>query len=292
MRRFLSILLLTALAVPAFARGNHRNGGMSMSINDGDDPTACSDIRVTFDGDAVPMVGEQITAASGLSSLRVNGREHSGIRVSGWNGGTYSVLACKAAAPGVNGDAIRVSVNGNEVSASGPDEGNWVVYYLIRAPRGASLNLEASNGPIAIDGVDGDVTARVTNGPISVKESKGRIDVSATNGPLSITGGSGDVKARATNGPVSVSLSGTAWQGNLDASTQNGPVSVKLPRGYLSGVTVEATGNGPITCRADECRSMSRYDDENEESRRIQLGSGPTNVRVSTVNGPLSIRNN
>jgi DUF4097 and DUF4098 domain-containing protein YvlB len=125
-----------------------------------------------------------------------------------------------------------------------------------------------------------------------VKESSGTINARTTNGPVSVSGGSGQVKLDATNGPISVKLSGTSWDGNLDASTQNGPLSLKLPRGFRTGVLVQALGGGPITCRAAGCPDLraSRYDRHEDRPRRIELGSGPQNVRVSTVNGPVSVK--
>lgn len=292
MRRLLISTLLLILAVPAFAHGG-RHGGMNISISEDDwrDVVDCGQIRVTFDGDRVPMTTEEI-AVGNRGALKVRTDHNGGIRVTGWDGSGYSVKACKAVGPGVNPAEIRIN-NRDVLSVDGPEEGKWVVYFLVRAPRGASLDLEALNGPIGIAGVNGDVKARVTNGPISVKESSGKIDARAQNGPISLTGGSGEITLQAQNGPVSVKLDGTSWIGSLDASTKNGPVSLKIPRGFRSGVLVEQLGHGPISCRAEDCRKISLYsEDENDEGRvrRIELGSGPRTVRLSTVNGPVSVK--
>ena len=138
--------------------------------------------------------------------------------------------------------------------------------------------------------------ARTKNGPLSLRNLSGNIDATTNNGPISIDGGSGTMKAQATNGPLSVSLDGTSWNGELDASTKNGPVTLKLPRGYSSGVVIETSGRGPVSCRAEGCARFEalRSDDDhrrwNDEPRRIELGSGPTHVRLSTVNGPVTVR--
>lgn len=293
MRRLLFSTLFLLLALPAFAHGRH--GGMSISISDDDwrDIVDCDQIRVTFDGDRVPMTTEEI-AVGNRGPLKVRTDHNGGIRVTGWDGSGYSVKACKAVSPGVNPAEIRIN-NRDGLSVDGPDEGRWVVYFLVRAPRGASLDIEALNGPIGIAGVNGDVKARVTNGPISVKESSGKIDARAKNGPISLAGGSGEITLEAQNGPVSVKLEGTSFVGNLDASTQNGPVSLKIPRGFRSGVLVEQRGHGPISCRAEDCKKVSLYsdddDDDNDRVRKIELGSGPQTVRLSTVNGPVSVKN-
>lgn len=283
---FLSLLLV---AVSAAAHGG-RHRGVSISIDDDDDVVDCSDIRVRFDGERAQMIAEQIPFAG--RSLRLRNEQHGGIRVSGWEGSGYAVTACKAAAPGLDPNDIRVTISGDEVRGVGPDEDRWIIYYLVRAPRNASLDLFSTNGGIGVYGVTGTIAARAVNGPVSIKESSGTIDAATTNGPISFGGGSGTVKLEATNGPVSVKLHGAGWEGGgLDASTQNGPVSLKLPRGYRSGVVVESLGHGPVTCRAEGCEGIRtlrrRYDDE---PRRIELGSGPQTVRLTSVNGPVSVK--
>ncbi len=292
MRRLLFPTLLLLMALPAFAGRHHRGMNISISEDDWRDITDCGQISVRFDGERVPMSTEEI-AVGNRGTLRIRSDRNGGIRVSGWDGSGYSVKACKAISPDVNATDIRVTQSADEISATGPDEGQWVVYFLVRAPRGASLDLVSTNGPVGIAGVNGTINARVTNGPISVKESSGKIDARATNGPVSLHGGSGDVTLTAVNGPVSVKLEGDSWQGgNLEASTQNGPVSLKLPRGYRSGVVVEALGHGPLICKAEGCKQISLYSDDEDEdrTRRIELGSGPRVVHLSTVNGPVSIK--
>jgi hypothetical protein len=87
-----------------------------------------------------------------------------------------------------------------------------------------------------------------------------------------------------------VKLDGGSWVGgSLDAHSHNGPLSVKVPNDYRSGVIVESDGHGPMSCRAEACRQARRpWDDDSP--RRIELGSGPTAVRLSTENGPVSVR--
>jgi hypothetical protein len=295
MRRFLTLMgILLLVAAPALAGHGRFGRGTNISISDDDwrDLTDCSQIRVTFDGDRAVMTSEEI--AVGGNALRVRSSHHGGIRASGWEGSGYSVKACKAVDSGVDAAAVRVVRSGNELSVDGPDGERWVLYFIVRVPRGATLDLASTNGPIGIAGVNATVTANVKNGPVSVKDSSGKIDVRATNGPISLTGGSGDITMRATNGPLSVKLDGTAWNGTLEAETQNGPVTLKLPRGYRSGVVVESRGHGPVSCRAEDCKRISIYrdsdDDEDDEPRRLELGSGPQAVRLSTVNGPVSIK--
>ncbi|HET7434400.1 MAG TPA: hypothetical protein VFN10_06760 [Thermoanaerobaculia bacterium] len=289
MKRWLMAVAMLVVATGAFAgRGNS-----SVSIDFDDDSTSCDDGMVRFNNHRAAIAKEEVPVA-GLRTLNVRG-EHAGIRVTGTNSGTYKVTVCKAAALAADLNDVRVALRGNEITADGPNDGQWMIFYFIEMPRGADLNVDSQNGPVSIRGVDGSVVARATNGPLSVKDSRGHIDAKSVNGPISVSGSSGNVKLVTSNGPLAVRLDGARWEGgNLEASTTNGPLTLRIPRNYASGVTVEASGAGPISCHADACgdsRRMSRFDNDDDDSpRTIELGSGARNVRLSTVNGPLVIK--
>lgn len=292
MRRFILLLALLVSLTPAFARGHHNN----VSISSGDDEplTRCDQIHATFNDTRVPTI-EQDLGGTGSRSLHIDAARNGGIYVTGSSSSTFSVKACKVASPDVNVNRIRTGLRGDTTWVEGPEDEDWVVYFIVTAPQNASLQLSAHNGPISIRDVNGSITAQVENGPIGLKNDSGTIDAHSTNGPVSYAGNSGDVKLRATNGPVSVHLTGSSWlQGSLDAATQNGPLSLKLPAGYRSGVVAESDGHGPVSCRAEACRGAMRIhpsDDRDDDwPRRFEFGSGPTVIHLSTVNGPMSIK--
>ena len=290
MRKTLVTLSLLAMATAAFASSRH-NRGMSTTIDDDGGPVNdCSALRVTID-DRPALRAEEMVPVGNLRSLTIRAPQNGGIYVVGSASGGYEVRACKAAAFEEDLNQIRSRVSGNEVVTDGPGAGQWLVYYIVRAPRGASLDLESHNGPISIREVNGTVTANALNGPISVRESSGTFNVETTNGPISLDGGSGTAKLNAQNGPVTVKLRGTSWDGNIEAHTQNGPATLRIPSNFRSGVVVESDGHGPVSCRAAACREAKRTWDD-EDNRKIELGSGPTVVRMSTVNGPVSVREN
>ena len=132
------------------------------------------------------------------------------------------------------------------------------MHFIVRAPRGAGLDLEASNGPVSVRGISGAVVARAENGPLAFEDSTGRIQAetkngpislkdcsgtvqaNAVNGPVSVAGSGGDTNVSTQNGPISVRLSGSHWDGKLDARARNGPLSLSLPDGFASGVLVES----------------------------------------------------
>lgn len=257
----------------------------------------CTSSNFRWDGENA-HVEKQVIEAGSLRSLRAAVR-HAPIAVTGGSSNGYVIEVCKAAADPADLRAIRVTLDGNELRADGPDGSRWMVSYQIRMPNGGSIDVQADNGPISIKDVNGTVVARASNGPLALSNTSGSVEATTTNGPISVRGGSGDVKLRATNGPLAVTLEGDSWRnGSLEASTQNGPLSLRLPRNYSSGVVVESNGRGPVSCRAEGCEQFrARRDDDDfgghyrdHEPRRIELGSGAEAVRLSTVNGPITIK--
>lgn len=303
-------LVVTSLAVFALAASAQAGGGRNITYSADDDLDRhdCAALRITFDGEPAARAEVQRTfPASAIGTLQAHMPESSGIRVAGWDRGEWSFKTCKAAESAEMLDRIAVSVEGGTVGVRGPARGDWLVYLLVRAPRGAALDLEVDNGPVAVVGISGDVKARTTNGPlsfkdcggaiharaengpISLKRCGGRVDARAVNGPIDVWGERGNLQLRTENGPISVSLEGDSWEGGeLDARAVNGPLSLKIPDNYRSTVRVEASGHSPMSCRSDACRSARK--DWDEDAKWVEFGDGPPVVRLSTVNGPVSVK--
>jgi hypothetical protein len=281
MKRFLLAVAVVAVVLPAGA--GTRN--VTINVEDGEELTSCDQVRVRFDSGPGYRSEESLNVA-GVRSLKVTAARNGGIYVTGGSG--YSVKACKAAESESDLREMSVSLRGNEVTAEGAEDA--VLYFIVTVPRNGAVDLEAHNGPISVRDVMGTVTARAKNGPISAKSSSGTLDLTTQNGPISLAGGNGDVKLNAQNGPISVKLEDTIWNGNLDARTQNGPLSVKLPANFRSGTVIESDGHGPVSCRAEACRYARRTFEDDDRPRRIEFGSGPTVVHMTTVNGPVSVK--
>src|SRR5205085_5480190 len=130
-----------ALAIPAFARTRN----VSISVQDDEGITSCDQVKVRFDNGPGYRAEESVPVA-GLRSLKLTAAQNGGIYVSGGRG--YSVTACKAAEAESTLRDLRTSVSGNEVTAGGPDDDNWVVYFLVTVPGGGTADLESHNGPI------------------------------------------------------------------------------------------------------------------------------------------------
>jgi hypothetical protein len=297
-RNFFFLISLSALLALGFTSARASRHRHSVSISDGHKhpATDCSDLRMRFDDrDAVVRSEERTLSKSEAPVLQIHPHSNGGVQVVGWEKETYSVTACKAAAG--SGDAaekilsqITMSIENGRISTSGPrDEEDWTVYLLIRTPKSASIDMETMNGPISLYDVDAKLTARAHNGPISLKNFSGDAEITAVNGPISLEGSSGSVRIHTENGPISVALEGKTWSGTgLSADAKNGPLTLMVPNGYQSSFMVESTNYAPVSCKASICDNARKTWDDNH--RRIEYGNAPAMIRLSTVNGPVSVR--
>src|SRR6266850_584180 len=86
------------------------------------------------------------------------------------------------------------------------------------------------------------------------------------------------------NGPISL----YDVNGKLTARAHHGPLTLKVPNGYQSSFVVESRNYAPVSCEAIICDNARKTWDDN--NRRIEYGAAPAMIRLSTVNGPVSVR--
>jgi hypothetical protein len=283
-----SLLML----LPAAASAGHRHSGRhsGVSISEGHDPRQCSDLTIEFDGAAAARAEERrtIPAVAG-QPLRIESGQSSGVRVRGADRADFEVLVCKGAPDAGALPSIEADTSGGRLAVRGPSGEDWVGYLLITAPRGAAIDVEATNGPVGLSGLSGHVSVHSENGPISLSDCPGEIDAEAQNGPISVHGAGGKLRVETRNGPISVALSGSSWSGSgLDARAVNGPVSLAVPADYRTGTVVQSLGHSPFQCRGEGCAAVRRT--WSDDGKKIELGDGPVLVRLSTENGPVSVR--
>lgn len=309
MRFSLSLLTLLCFATITFAQDkddkyrSHKrsNRSISVSTNDHGPSDSCNErVRIYSDDYAETQRAEESRNFPN-QPMKVTASRNGGIQVHTWDKPEISVKVCKAAAAKNLTTAkalleqIKLNVSGNTITVDGPAKGgdqdddySWSSVILINAPAGATFDLSAHNGGIAVKRFTGNVTAETVNGGISLDQSSGKLDVHATNGGISIKDCGGNVKANVQNGGLSIDLAET-WKGEgLEAHTRNGGLMVSVPKGMQSGVEVSMTGHGAVVCQADACSVGQRT--WNEEGKTIRFGTGATVVRASTVNGGTVIK--
>jgi hypothetical protein len=165
---------------------------------------------------------------------------------------------------------VRIEAVGGRVRSDGPTDlqgEGWSVSFEIDVPRTAQMALNTRNGSIAIADFGGAVEFHAQNGSIQLR----RVD--------------GDIRGTTSNGSVSLTLDGNRWNGQgLDVQTRNGSIQINVPDGYAAEIETSTTrgrvqndfqaggsnaSNGPLT---------------------TTVGGGGARLRVTTVNGSVSIR--
>jgi len=291
MRTLVHLAILTVVAGTAPASLAAHDHDFNISTRTDGPVRSCSDLQMTWDGRPAATSTDTLTATG--SDLSVHAPNNGGVYILGSPGrSNFSISACKAVAKPMGSDAtaalekIRPAVTGTSVSASGPDSGDWVVYFIVNAPANGHVEVETTNGPVHVERITGSTTARAVNGPIRLLDVSGHATARATNGPIAYEGHDGTVDLHTENGPIKVRLAGDRWtSGSLTASAQNGPVKIEVPRTFHSGVRISSSNHSPWKCEG--CDSGKR--DWDDRSRSIDIGSGPIAVTVSTVNGPVAV---
>jgi hypothetical protein len=200
-----------------------------------------------------------------------------GIHVEAWDKNEIRVRA-KITLHDVDADeagevASAIAIDTDEqIVARGPEgrDQRWSVSYRLMVPAKSDLALEAHNGGIAIEGVDGD------------------LEFSTQNGGISLANVAGSVHGRTVNGGIEVDLDGAAWKGEgLDVTTTNGGIDLAMPDGYSARLEM-ATVNGGVHSDLAETHEKSAH--SGPKRFAITLGDGGALLRLVTTNGGIQIR--
>lgn len=229
--------------------------------------------------------------------LDIRAERNGGIQISTWDKPEFMVKLCKQVASNSDAEAKRLlaettlTVNGGTVSVKAPEsEGEYNVntLLLVRAPRDAQVSMKVENGGISVRRFTGTADAKAVNGGIALKQSSGKLTAHADNGGVSIQDCGGEVTAEVQNGGVSITLP-EQWQGKgLEAHTANGGLVIKVPKGFNSGLEISASEYVSIVCKGDVCDNAQRTWDNGH--RMFRLGSGSPQIRATTVNGGIVIK--
>ena len=295
----LALLLVPVCAAPALADTYN----FSTRIDDDKPLLSASDIHMRFsqqgsEGDAgiVNERRDQTVAIQppAAGPLRVRASESGGIRVQPSADGHWSALVCMVAGAKSSADAnaildqLHIVAGAGTLTVEGPDDRDWSAYIVLSVPRDVALDLSANNGDLGLRDVSGQFTARNENGPLSFVGTTGKVNAQAQNGPIQFRGHAGDIRLTADNGPIGVELDAPSWAGaGLDAHADNGPVKFSAPEGYRTGVQLTGSENSSITWKGG---GRSAVLEQWYRTHSIKLGSGPVQIRLSTVNGPVEIR--
>jgi DUF4097 and DUF4098 domain-containing protein YvlB len=238
-------------------------------------------------GEPGEQVTEEFHQTYPLSATgRVNlGNINGGVKIKVWDRAAVQVDAIKKAYRRERLTEAKIEVTSTEenirIKTEYPDENQSfykddrrydnpaIVEYSLTVPRKATLeSIELINGPLDIDGVEGDVKASSINGPVTARGLMGVARLSTINGPLQAVFTQLDESKPITLGSV------------------NGPVTLIIPSDANASVRA-GTVHGGITNDFGIQVKHGEYVGHNLEG---QIGNGGPRIKLGNVNGGIRIQ--
>lgn len=298
MSRWITLSLVLPLCAVLASAGETRSQNGTISMNDDSPGQDCTEHLRVYNDDYTANIRDEEVRNVPNQPLTITAEHNGGIQVTNWDKPEISLKLCKQAAAGDEATARKVlgetklEINGSNITVSSPERDNNYslgTLLLVKAPKGATLDLTVRNGGISVHAFDGVVKAHARNGGISLKRSSGTLVAEAQNGGISIKDCGGDVSANLQNGGLSISLP-ERWEGKgLEAHTRNGGLVVTAPRNLATGVEITTSQHTSIVCKDDVCNAAQQTWD-NDGRRMFHFGTGNAQVHATTVNGGVVIK--
>ncbi len=172
---------------------------------------------------------------------------------------------------------------------------------------GGKVNVESVNGDIELKGITGMLTVEAVNGDIEVEhDSTESLEVVSVNGKIDLKSNSREVTVETVNGDSSLEL---AEVDDLEMTSVNGDARVSMSLADNADVEVDTVGgsitlnfNGDVSARFElEAHAGGSIRNQINDSKVSKAkygpgqwidfteGSGNSRVRVSTVNGRVTV---
>jgi DUF4097 and DUF4098 domain-containing protein YvlB len=162
--------------------------------------------------------------------------------------------------------------------------------------------LKTSGGAIDVSGLSGRLDAKTSGGPIHLQEVDGDARVDTSGGKIEVASLDGSLSAHTSGGPIRVDR----VTGYVEAETSGGPISVNFGRGNTRGGVLETSG-GPIEVEVDRSANLDIdastsggsvtsdvpirvVGNITSSSLHGSLGSGGETLRLHTSGGSIHIR--
>lgn len=221
-----------------------------------------------------------LSATGRVSIANINGDVH----INGWDGNEVKVDAVKRAYSQERLSEVTIDVVSTADSVAiktkyaernqtfedrNRENSSASVEYTLTVPRRARIEgAELINGSLDISGVQGDVRLSLINGEAKASDL------------------SGDVKISTINGRVEANLARLNESKGVNVSSVNGPIVLIVPPGANADVKA-STVHGSITNDFGWTVNEGQYVGRDLSG---QIGSGGLRIRLSNVNGSISIK--
>jgi hypothetical protein len=164
------------------------------------------------------------------------------------------------------GRGAECGPDGRYEMKGGKGHNDVAVRFLVRLPDGVKLDVSTVNGGVTATGVAA---------PLALETVNGQVEVATARGPLT---------AHTVNGNIDATLSGAATTAAVELRTVNGSISAAVPAVFDADLEAQ-TVNGRVHSELP-LRVVGRI---NPRQLRATIGRGGTPVKITTVNGSVTI---
>lgn len=155
--------------------------------------------------------------------------------------------------------------------------------YSIRVPKRVQLErIVSSNGPIRIEGIEGNARLKTSNGSVRATHTKGELDIQTSNGSVEIDN-EGNARVRSSNGSLRIELA----KGFLEANTSNGGINARLRDPDSNAPVRIESSNGHVDLTMNTVREVRMNTSNSGIVLRIP-GASNARLRAHTSNSSIS----
>lgn len=152
-------------------------------------------------------------------------------------------------------------------------------------PAATRLELDTSNGPVAVSDVSGGVEGHTSNGPVTLARVTGDLAVETSNGPVTV-GATDPVTLAVQTSNGGITFDGALQPGDATLETSNGLVELRLPPD--AAFTIDATTSN------SKASSEFAVDGPTSEGELQGTVGAPdqaasTRITIRTSNGPIRL---
>jgi hypothetical protein len=170
----------------------------------------------------------------------------------------------------------------------------------LQVPRRILGHFRTTNGSVSAENLEGYARCEATNGPIHVSRIKGEVLVDTTNGSIEARGLEARIKGSTTNGNITLE----EVAGGIHLETTNGRIRARNLDGWGEGIHLEST-NGGIEVRLGRASGDLRAENSNgsmdiqvpgaqvveitKHSAHVRIPGRSQTIRLETTNGSIRV---
>lgn len=181
------------------------------------------------------------------------------VDILGWEKDVVEINGTKYSSSKSALDSMKVDVDHSADSVrirtipAVPFHGNSGARYNIRVPRRVLLErIATSNGPVHIDGIQGNANLHTSNGTIRVDRLDGDLNAQTSNGRIEAHDTHGSCILHTSNGRIEADVA----KGGFDATTSNGSIHARLLEPDADHAVKLESSNGAIDLTMEAAREV------------------------------------